>query len=210
MKIQKKHNILDILGTNKLFFILSWFLVFFITFGILSSLGLVPNFEDEPKPLPTPPEEQNLTYIEPALPTKIVISKIGVDIDVVNPESNDINVLDQALNSGVVRYSTSGLLGERANMLLFGHSSYLPVVKNKAYKAFNKLEKLEVGDKVNIFSDDREFIYEVFSVRETGAADALIGFETNRRMVTLSTCDNFGDLDDRFIVEAELIAVREI
>lgn len=205
---EEMNNVIGTLKANKLFFVLSWFFIFLISFGILSFIGLVPDFEDrveQPQVM-----EQDFDSLEPAVPIKIVISKIGVDMKINNPESRNINVLDQSLNSGVVRYPNSGLLGERTNMLLFGHSSYLPIVRNKAYKAFNKLEDLEIGDRISVFSEDTEFIYQVSSVEEADATNALISFETNRRMITLSTCNTFGNLNDRFIIQAELIGIRII
>jgi len=52
-------------------------------------------------------------------------------VNVLNPQSRDIKVLDEALNSGAVHYPGTGSLTEDANVFIFGHSSFLPNVINK-------------------------------------------------------------------------------
>jgi len=193
-------------------FIVLWFLIFIGSFLVLSFLGLVP--EEKSSISTVSPGEaelgQKIASISPALPERIVIDEIGIDININNPTSRNIDVLDDSLNSGVVRYPTSGLLGQKTNMLLFGHSSFLPIVRNSNFKAFNKLDDLKIGSRVSLFSDTHEFIYEVNSVLEADAENALVVFESNKREITLSTCNSFGDLDDRFVVKGELVNVREI
>jgi LPXTG-site transpeptidase (sortase) family protein len=192
-------------------FIILWLAIFLVSFFILSFLGLVPEEEKEMEEII--PEEKIIQTLDEKLslisPT-VVINKIGVDVEINNPESRNIDVLDQSLNAGAVRYPSSGLLGEKTNMLLFGHSSNLPIVRNTNFRAFNKLNRLETGDKVSVFSSTHEFIYEVTSVEEADAENALVVFESEKREVTLSTCNTFGDLNDRFVVKAELINVENI
>jgi len=182
------------------------------TFIILSILGLVPE-EKEPiveERVTKETLEEKLLSITPTLPQRVVIDEVGIEININNPESTDINVLDNSLNSGAVRYPGSGLLNEKTNMLLFGHSSHLPIVRNKNYKAFNNLENLKAGNKISVFSNTHEFIYEVTSVEEANAENALVVFESDKREITLSTCNSFGNLDDRFVVKANLVDVKAI
>ena len=206
-----KNKMIEINAKNILKFLGLWFLIFSISFIILSIFDLVPESKDEivfdiaPT---TQTLEQKVSLLERALPERIVINTIGVDVAINNPNSRNIDILNESLKSGSVRYPDSGLLGERTNMLLFGHSSNLPIVRNGNYKAFNKLDELKIEDRVSVFSNTHEFIYEVTSVEEADASDAFVNFESNKRELTLSTCDNFGDLNDRFVVRAELVDVK--
>jgi LPXTG-site transpeptidase (sortase) family protein len=207
-------QMIQIIKSRPLKFIALWLLVFVVSFFILSFFGLVP----EPKTDVVVDKNQNgdersidiekkLSTITPSLPKRIIIDEIGVNVEINNPRSRKIDVLDNSLLSGAVRYPTSGLLGEKTNMLLFGHNSSLPVVRNTNFKAFNKLDKLKQGDNVSVFSSTHEFVYKVSSVEEAGAEDALVVFESDKREITLSTCNTFGDLNDRFVVKAELVDV---
>ena len=208
------NEIISVLKNNIVKFIIIWFIIFLGSFLVLSIFDLVPESgEKEPEieaPISNKTLEEKLSLITPTLPKQVKIEEIGVDVKINNPESRNIEVLDNSLNTGAVRYPSSGLLGQKTNILLFGHSSNLPIVRNKNYQAFNKLDKLNKGDKVSVFSDTHEFIYSVTSVEEADAANALVVFDSNKREITLSTCNTFGNLDDRFVVKADLVDVRPI
>lgn len=138
-------------------------------------------------------------------PTRIAVSKLGLDVSVANPETTDIAALDALLLSGSVRYPTSAKLGEDGNVVLFGHSSYLPVVGNKAFKAFNDIQKLAQGDTINVYSDTMVYTYSVRSVAKESAENAAIALSVSGRVLTLATCDSFGKKSDRFVVTAEFV-----
>jgi LPXTG-site transpeptidase (sortase) family protein len=135
-------------------------------------------------------------------PEHISITKIGVDSAIVIPSSRETEVLDEALRIGVVKYPGSGFLGERSNMLLFGHSTGLPVVQNQAYRVFNGLDKLKQGDDIRVRGGGVEYVYRVSSVNILHESEALIEFNTGSRMLTLSTCNTFGAKEERVVVEA--------
>lgn len=141
--------------------------------------------------------------VAPVLPTHIVIAKLGIDLPVQNPTTTDVQALDNILASAVVRYPQSGALNSTTNVLIFGHSSYLPVVHNKLYKAFNGIQNLNYGDEIKVQSGDTTYVYKVFNVRKASAEDDEIALQTGKRQITLLTCDSFGKKSDRFVVEAE-------
>jgi len=138
------------------------------------------------------------------IPMRIVIDRIGVDSSVLTPSSSDITVLDRALLSGAVQYPGSVSAGNRGNMLIFGHSSYLPVVHNQAYRAFNKIGTLELGDIVRVYSDTHIYRYVVKSVRLANADETIIYFDTPVPTLTLATCNTFGAKQERWVVIATL------
>ena len=138
-------------------------------------------------------------------PQRIIIDAIGTDVNIVNPESQNIAVLDEALTRGVVHYPGSGNLEDNSNLFLFAHSSYLPVVQNELYRAFNGLNKLVAGDVIRVQSDGYEYRYVVTSVDLVNANEALVELSNRKKKLTLSTCNSFGDPGERFVVEADFL-----
>lgn len=140
------------------------------------------------------------------LPAKIEISKINLLATVVNPTTTSIESLDEELLKGVVRYPTSAKLGEVGNVVLFGHSSYLPIVGNRAYKTFNGIQKLLVGDVVTVYSSNTAYIYRVRSVAKEKADDnSTIPLSIAGKVLTLVTCNSFATKQDRFVVIADFV-----
>jgi len=143
--------------------------------------------------------------ISPELPTKIEIQAIGLSATIANPTTTNVEVLDDDLLMGAVRYPTSAKLGEEGNVVLFGHSSYLPIVGNQAYKTFNGIQKLVVGDVVMMYSSDTAYTYKVKSVTKESANEAVIPLSVHGKILTLSTCNSFAEKTDRFVVTAEFV-----
>ena len=139
------------------------------------------------------------------LPVKIAIPEIQLSATIANPDTTDVTALDNLLLKGAVRYPTSAKLGETGNVVLFGHSSYLPVVLNQAYKTFDGIQKLAAGDVITVYSSDTAYTYEVRSVAKESANDAAIPLSVSGRVLTLSTCDSFGAKTDRFVVVADFV-----
>lgn len=143
-----------------------------------------------------------------ALPERIVIPEIDLDLPVQNPATRDIEALDELLKQGPVRYVDSARLGEKGNVLIFAHTSHLPVVKNQMYKAFNRIPELKAGDSITIEGEGRSYLYTVRSVRKANAEDALIDLSPSLgQKLTLVTCDTLTGKTSRFILEADFVAV---
>lgn len=208
-------------------FTITWMFLFGILFTALSSLNLAPasvlklnervaaafdpreeagatgeNPSKSTEPL-VPVFEEAATVFQGVEPERIVIERIGVSSPIMNPEATDVHVLDAELKRGVVRYPGSAYANEEGNMFLFGHSTGLKNVRNKAFEAFNKLGTLMVGDIVKVYAKDRIYEYSVVSVALARAAEARVEFSTGRKMLTLVTCNTFGKKEDRFVVTAE-------
>ncbi len=143
--------------------------------------------------------------VEPETPLRVQVPSQGIDIQINHPGVTDVAILDESLLTGAVHYPGSGLLREDRNMLLFGHSSYLPVVNNEVFKAFNGLQDLKPGDEIIVSSEDREYLYKVDDVAKKKASEAAIDLRSDEPKLTLSTCNSFGSKDDRFIVEAYFV-----
>lgn len=146
--------------------------------------------------------EEASKYTEP---TRIVIPSLEADVPVLNPLSRDNSVLDSALLKGAVRYPGSGDLSSKSTMLVFGHSSYLPVVHNKAFQSFNNIQKLVKGDKIVLIGDGLTNTYEVETVEKVNAEDEFVDFSEKNGKLVLATCNSFGKKQERFVVTAFLV-----
>lgn len=147
---------------------------------------------------------------EGELPVRIEIPAIGLKTTIANPKATDIATLDKYLLSGAVRYPTSAQVGAEGNAIIFAHSSYLPIVSNKAFKAFNGIEKLEAGDRITVYGTEKVYVYEVETVSEEDAESGAIPLSVDGSKLTLATCDSFGSKSDRFVVVATLVESRSI
>lgn len=147
-----------------------------------------------------------------ALPERIRIGAIGLDLPVQNPATTDVAALDALLTNGPARYARSAKPGEEGNVIIFAHSSHLPIVHNKMYQAFNRIPELQPGDLIVLDGGGREYLYSVVSIRkadvESGTAISLSADEGAR--LTLVTCDTLTGKSSRFILDAEFIGVSAI
>jgi LPXTG-site transpeptidase (sortase) family protein len=187
--------------------------VYFFSFSFLSGIGFAPSafrIADIPSyVVPTTPETDTVAVAsgEGKLPIRIEVPEVGIKASVSNPSSTNIDTLNNELLAGAVRYPGTGVPGEKGNVLLFGHSSHLPVVHNQSYKAFNGIETLKEGDPIYIYGDGTVYTYAVESVHHENTATDAIPLSTDGAKLTLATCDNFGEKSDRWIVTAGLVAV---
>ena len=197
--------------TRKWGFLAVFGLVFFSSITVLGALDLLPETEVTTSTrIPALVAAPIGAVAAPEYPTGIEIPSIGVAADVENPASTNIAALDAALLKGAVRYPSSSKLGEEGNLIIFGHSSYLPVVRNQAFKAFNGIQNLTRGEEIIVTSGSRAYVYTVTSVREAKAGEDAIPLTDTGHTLTLATCDSFGEKSDRFIVTAELATVRSL
>ncbi len=210
-----------LIGVGKQAYAKKWpfFGLFVVAFlgsvAVLATFDLLPNTSPAKATLmaASNPESISSTNAPKAieLPTKIEIPAINLSADIANPATTDIEVLDQTLLSGAVRYPTSAKLGETGNVVLFGHSSYLPIVNNQALKTFNGIQKLKAGDKVSVYSENVVYVYAVRSVsRESVDNNKAIPLSVSGKQLTLVTCNSFATKSDRFIVVADFVESHAI
>jgi len=150
------------------------------------------------------------TVIAPAgaiLPTHIKITAVGIDLPVQDPTTTDLGALDTILQKGPARYADSATLGAGGNMIIFAHSSHLPIVHNQMYKAFNNIPDLKAGDTITLTGDDnKQYLYVVSGVRSALATeDEKIYLKSATPELTLVTCDTLTGKSARFIAEADFV-----
>ncbi len=211
-------------------FIAATLVVFFLSLSAADSIGFVPYYIDGSTPLTTSdPDEISLTdlpqlglpaqaggssvapvaaLVPTAFPQRISIASVGINLPVQNPSTTSVAALDALLTNGPARYSLSAKLGEKGNVIIFAHSSHLPIVHNKMYQAFNNIPEVKEGATIIILgSDAKEYIYSVTSVVR---ADTNDGFEiplhvANGAQLTLVTCDTLTSKSARYILTADFI-----
>lgn len=189
-----------------------FFFVLFISTSTAAVLDILPNpvttIAEVPGTSLTAGVSQALPLValaSPELPTKIEVPSIGLSVSVSNPTSTNVELLDNALLKGAVRYPTSSKLGEAGNVIIFGHSSYLPIVNNKNFKAFDGIQDLKEGDRITVTGSGHTYVYAVESVRKASATDDYIPLMVAGSKLTLATCNSFGTKSDRFVVTANLV-----
>lgn len=194
------------IGQHKFGFVVVAVLVFVVSVGLLAKLDLLPD-APAPKAVAQVPAVvlATSTPAVPEMPLHIEIPDIQLSVTIANPTTTNVAALDEELLHGAVRYPTSAKLGEAGNVIVFGHSSYLPVVNNKAFKAFNDIQKLKVGQKIVVKGETRTYVYTVETVTQANAGKDGIPLTVSGSVLTLATCDSFGTSSDRFIVTARLV-----
>lgn len=207
---------------HRVYFLFVFFVTVLLSYGFLYLIDFVPEtpvHEEEivdisgnnEASLPEDEDDVSVSEIvgvkKDPLPVELVFETLSNRrVKVLNPDSSDIAVLDEALLSGAVRHPESADLSERGNILIMGHSSHLPNILNRNFQAFNGIEKLEWGDRIRLVSLDTEYYYRVDRVYEALASEVVVPNTPGEAKLTLVTCDSFGSVDDRFIVEASLIS----
>lgn len=191
---------------RKWVFLGAFFVVFVVSVAVLAILDLLPNAPPKlvaDAPAVTATTTTSLGLAEP--PVRIEIAAIGLNEPVSNPVSADVKLLDNALLAGPVRYPSSSNLGEPGNVIIFGHSSYLPIVNNKEFKAFDGIQKLRADDAIKVYGSSRVYTYAVDTVTKADANADAIPLSVAGSRLTLATCDSFGKKSSRFIVTAHLV-----
>ena len=140
----------------------------------------------------------------------IVIEKIGVNAPIVA----DVSVTDEeayvtALKSGIAHSVTSNYPSEMpGNTYLFAHASLNFFQLGKYSTVFNLLRKLDAGDKIHIFYDNKIFEYHVVNKEVYKGWDTYpITRPVIEPILTLQTCDPPGTTINRMVVTAKLYKV---
>lgn len=186
-------------------FAVAFFVLFAMTVAFLSYVGATPDPISESVDT-NPHTTDTVTQVSnPEKPVRVIATSIGLDTTVVNPTSIDPDVLDKSLESGAMRWPTSAELGVNGNVVLFGHSSYLPVVYHQYYKTFDGIQTLKTGAIVSVLSGTTEYRYRVTGVKVASATTDVVELPSDVKRLTLVTCDSFSAKTNRFVVSADFV-----
>lgn len=142
------------------------------------------------------------------LPLHIDVPSLGIHASIESPETKSVSVLDAALSRGPVYYKGSGTPGSR-NMFIFGHSTGFSIVRNKAYKVFNNIKLGRKGEFIYIQTSTGVHTYVIQEVRKMSKYSTWIQFDSQKPLLTLSTCDSFGKASDRYVLEAAYVGFKK-
>jgi len=231
MEVHSWNQMVDAILLRKVAFVIAFFVVFLSTYAVLAWFDFLPELVTKDETLENietkdvildsastinpvvAPVETSTTLVQEevvaaVLPLSMRIEALDKTITVLNPTSREVSDLDEALLSGAVRHPDSATLEQSGTVFILGHSSYLPVVRNKNFQAFNGIQNLKWGDLITITAADGEYVYKVDKVYRAKAADVTVPIAGPSKRLFLATCNSFGSTDDRYIAEAELIEVR--
>ena len=225
--MKKLEHIIDQIMANKLAFLVAFFFIFTVSYGILYALDFYPEpvtsktatsttvVATTTTPIIATPATTTATDTtsdigSDTLPLTLLIPALGRTVPVLNPSSNSVAALDAALLKGVIRHPDSATLAVEGNMFILGHSSYLPTVHNRNFQAFNGIQNLKWGDTITLNSNNTAYTYKVeksYKVRASGYTVPVAG---KGKTLTLVTCNSFGSTDDRYVVEATLVSTKAL
>lgn len=136
---------------------------------------------------------------------RIIIPNISVEAPIVLEPSREEEAYQKALAFGVVHYGGTSLPGEVGNMVIGGHSSS-DWWKPGDYKfIFVNLDKLKVGDRIEVQYEQKKYIYQVEGSKIVEPTDLSVIAPTNYPSLTLFTCTPPGTNWKRLIISARLI-----
>lgn len=141
----------------------------------------------------------------------VVIEKIGVNA----PINKDVAVTskkayNKALETGIAHASVSSYPSKEAgNVYLFAHSSLNFWELGKYAKTFNLLRKLGLGDKVHVFYEGKDYVYEVMNEEVYNGWNTYpLERASIEPILTLQTCDPPGTTLNRLVITAKLLEVK--
>ncbi len=163
----------------------------------------------------TQPRDPAPTQAAPAVPIRLVIKSINLDTPVVKATWRKVMyegyVFDQfkAPKNAAGWHPNSAMLGAVGNTVVNGHN-------NMDGEVFRYLEKVQVGDYIQVYSEDRVFTYVVsntMKLHEAGESSktrmqnaSWIG-ESNDERLTLVSCWPYDSNAYRLIVVAKPVGV---
>ena len=139
---------------------------------------------------------------------EIIIPKINVEIPVVYGVSSiEEDVMQDALQNGVLHYADTALPGENGNIVIVGHSSNNIFNKGRYKFAFVLLNRLENGDTFTLTRDGKRYVYQVFKKAVVKPTDlAVLSPGTKVATAALVTCDPPGTSINRLVIIGEQIS----
>jgi len=152
----------------------------------------------------TPPVEIKTTYTDKQ--NTIEIPKINITAPIVFSQSTDKTSLMEDLDNGVIYYPGSVYPGQTGQIIILGHSAPAGWPKTKYEWVFSDLNSLEVGDKILIDLNSKQYTYIVKqkSIIARGADVPVYNSNTSNSVLTLISCWPPGKDYKRIAVQAEL------
>ncbi|HVS58215.1 MAG TPA: sortase [Candidatus Saccharimonadales bacterium] len=147
--------------------------------------------------------------VAPTTTPEVIIPKINVELPVDYSQTTvETSVIENALDSAVVHYPITSMVGQKGNAVFFGHSAG-NIFNPGHYKyAFGLLHLLKVGDTFYLTKGKTIYVYKVVSrtivpPTDVGVLEPVKGYTAT---ATLITCDPPGLSINRLIVVGQQIS----
>lgn len=181
---------------------------------------VAPYYQNQVLPTPTIPEISSnnevivtgpviLEGVVTAISDKqnvLEIPAIGLETEVVFPQTKDVNILYSWLDKGVIYYPDSVLPNQAGQIILLGHSAPPGWPKIKHDTVFSNLEKLNTGDEVYLNLDYKKFMYIIKDKKIIDKGQEIPKLLTNNsNMIVLVSCYPPGKDYKRIAVFGEIL-----
>ncbi len=136
----------------------------------------------------------------------IVIPKIGANAKIIaNVDPYNAKKYQAALTQGIAHAQSTVFPGEAGNVFLFSHSSVNFYEAQRYNSIFYLLDKMVVGDEIDLYFSDEKFKYLVTDKKTVGAGEVkYLSGDGSKKTVTLMTCWPPGTTFKRLLVIGEL------
>lgn len=136
----------------------------------------------------------------------INIPKIAIQAPVVYQPSVVEADVQASLQNGVVHFGGTAKPGDPGNIVIVGHSSNDPWAPGEYNYIFALLEKLELGDTIEINHNSKKYIYQVSEEKIVEPTDISVIQPTADPTLTLITCWPLGTNWQRLIIHAKQVS----
>lgn len=149
--------------------------------------------------------------------TRLIIPRINRNVPVMNVTTESLIKKDweklevdmqEALRFGVIHYPGTARPGQQGNVVITGHSSYFPWDPGRFKDVFAVLHDLQSGDKILLYYNQQQYIYEVTSMKKVWPSELEVLKPSTENKLTLITCTPVGTNLKRLVVEAKLIKIQ--
>jgi sortase A len=149
--------------------------------------------------------EENKKAEEVPEDNRLIIKKINVSVPIISISSRQDKILQEGLKKGAVIFPQTALPGEKGNCVIVGHSSNFSWRKGDYDTIFVLLDKLKIGDEVEIFWEEKKIKYAIFENPQIVKANQTeILASAEEPILTLMTCWPIGTDYKRLIVRGKL------
>jgi len=173
----------------------------------IAGVALLQPGQDWQQPMPEDKAYKVAPVYDLSLPEGrwVMSEKIGLKAPIyTNTDSANTKEVDEILDKGVYiypQYSDIGWSGRE--VVLAGHHYNMNVSQTKSEQSFQNLDKLEVGDKIQIVDDYKIWTYEIYKVEESTEIT-----EQNPDLM-MYTCIYWWDAKLRLFVYGKIVDVTE-
>lgn len=143
----------------------------------------------------------------PGVPYVLKIGKLSLSAPIIPnvPGTIEKEYL-KAIENGVAHYAGTALPGNKGNAFIFGHSSYYKNKPGNYKEVFKELNKLVVGDQIEVVLPTETLVYEVKQSKIVADDDLSILAQGTDEMITIMTCWPPGTLAKRYVIQAQRVA----